>query len=96
MAPAWINERSRRLATTSVPIIGPRNLAQLDDYLSAIDFALTPEQYERLTAVSTIPLGVPHEANAASLNGVQGGLAGLIDGPVVPVALPVGAVRHGP
>ncbi|GAA3524896.1 aldo/keto reductase [Aeromicrobium panaciterrae] len=86
VATAWVNERSRRLATSSIPIIGPRNLAQLDDYLGALDLELTAEQFEHLTAISTTSLGVPHEANAASLNGVQGGLAAQVDGPIVPVA----------
>ncbi|WP_405136464.1 aldo/keto reductase [Nocardia sp. NBC_01388] len=86
VATAWVNERSHRLATSSIPIIGPRNVAQLDDYLGALDLELTTEQYERLTEVSAISLGIPHEANAASLNRVQGGLAGQMDGPAIPVA----------
>ncbi|KAA1398331.1 aldo/keto reductase [Aeromicrobium ginsengisoli] len=86
VATAWVNERSRRLATSSVPIIGPRNVAQLDDYLGALDLELTQEQFDDLTKVSAISLGVPHEANAVSLDGVQGGLAAQIDGPIVPVA----------
>ncbi|WP_062213116.1 aldo/keto reductase [Streptomyces sp. NBRC 109706] len=86
VAVAWVNERSRRLATSSVPIIGPRNLAQLDDYLGALDVELGTDGYERLSEVSAPLLGVPHEANAASLDGLQGGAAALVDAPVVPVA----------
>jgi aryl-alcohol dehydrogenase-like predicted oxidoreductase len=86
VATAWVNERSRRLATSSIPIIGPRNLNQLDDYLGALDVELTGEQYDRLSEVSAIPLGVPHEANNASLDGLQGGAAAQFDSPVVPVA----------
>lgn len=86
VAVAWLNERSRRLATTATPIIGPRSVAQLDDYLGALDIVLDAEQYERLDAVSAPDLGVPHEANRRSLNGLQGGLAASIDGPIIPVA----------
>lgn len=86
VATAWVNERSTRLATPTIPIIGPRSLAQLEDYLAALDVELTNEHYDRLTQLSAIPLGIPHEANARSLNGLQGGLAASIDSPVVPVA----------
>lgn len=86
VATAWVIERSRRLATSGTPIIGPRSLAQPQDYLAALDLELTPAQYERLTAVSTIDLGIPHEANARSLPGLQGGFHGSFDGPLVPVA----------
>lgn len=78
--------RSRRLATPSVPIIGPRDLAQLDDYLAELTLDLTAEQYDRLAAVSAINLGIPHVANAKLLNGIQGGVAGSFDGPLVLVA----------
>lgn len=86
VATAWVTERSRRLATGAIPIIGPRNIAQLDDYLAALELELDRDQLDRLDAVSAIPLGVPHEANAASLNGLQGGLAAHFDNPAVPVA----------
>lgn len=86
VAMAWLNERARRLSTTGGAIIGPRNLAQLDDYLAALEITLTAEQYDRLTTVSAPPLGVPHENNARSLNGLQGGAGASFDLPSVPVA----------
>lgn len=86
VAVAWALERSRRLATTSVPIIGPRTPAQLEDYLAALEVQLTQEQYAHLSDLSAVAPGVPHEANAASLGGVQGGIPDLVDVPVVPVA----------
>lgn len=86
IAVAWVNERSRRLATSSIPIVGPRNASQLDDYLAALDVVLTAEQYAQLTEVSAVPLGVPHEANAMSLNGLQGGVSDFFDALHVPVA----------
>jgi aryl-alcohol dehydrogenase-like predicted oxidoreductase len=86
VATAWVNERSRRLATASVPIIGPRDLRQLDEYLAALEIDLTHEQYERLTDLSAIPLGIPHEANAEAKDRLQGGASAALDGPLVPVA----------
>ena len=86
VATAWVLERSRRLTTSSIPIIGPRDLAQLDDYLGALDLELTPEQYDVPTDVSAVPLGVPHDANAAALNGLRSGAAALFESPAVPVA----------
>lgn len=83
---AWVNERARRLATPGVPIIGPRNLAQLDDYLDALTLSLTAEQYDRLAEISAVGLGVPHHANASALNGLQGGAAASIFERRVPVS----------
>jgi aryl-alcohol dehydrogenase-like predicted oxidoreductase len=56
--------RSRRVAATAhIPIIGPRNLAQLEDYLAALDLQLSAAQIKELDQVSKVPLGVPKEAN---------------------------------
>ncbi|MDX2706082.1 aldo/keto reductase [Streptomyces sp. PA03-6a] len=82
---AWLRERAARAATSFVPIIGPRNTAQLDDYLGALDVQLTPEQYTRLSEVSTVPLGVPHEATAGVLERVRGGDSSLVVEPPRPV-----------
>lgn len=85
VAVAWVRERARSVATL-VPIIGPRNLAQLDSYLGALDVQLTDEQYTRLTEVSAVPLGTPHEGIAGSLDRLQGGAADRVIAPVAPVA----------
>jgi aryl-alcohol dehydrogenase-like predicted oxidoreductase len=83
---AWLRERAAQASTSFVPIIGPRSLTQLDDYLGALDVRLAPEQFTRLSDVSTIPLGVPHEATAGARDAVQGGDASLITQPAVPAA----------
>ena len=67
--------------TSFVPIIGPRTLAQLDDYLGALDVTLTAEQYARLDAVSAVPLGVPHEVSAGVRDTVLGGDASRVRPP---------------
>lgn len=85
VATAWVRGRTDRLATPGMPIIGPRHLAQLDDYLGALSLDLTDEQYDRLDDTSRIDLGVPHQANANSLDGLQGGLSESFDVPVIPV-----------
>jgi aryl-alcohol dehydrogenase-like predicted oxidoreductase len=83
---AWVRERAARFATSLVPIIGPRNLVQLDSYLGALDVQLTPQQFVRLSDVSEAPLGVPHEAIAGSLGGIQGGDSSRLIPPAAPVA----------
>ncbi|WP_028938263.1 aldo/keto reductase [Pseudonocardia spinosispora] len=59
VAMAWLRENAGP-ADTHIPIIGPRNLAQLEDYLTALDVHLTPEQRARIDQVSAVELGVPH------------------------------------
>ena len=86
VAVAWVRERAARSVATLVPMIGPRTLAQLDSYLGALDVQLTDAQYTRLTEVSAMPLGAPHEGIGASLHRLQGGAADRVTAPVVPVA----------
>jgi aryl-alcohol dehydrogenase-like predicted oxidoreductase len=86
VAVAWVRERAARSTTALVPIIGPRDLTQLDSYLSALDVQLTPEQLARLSDVSAVPLGVPHEAIAGALPGIRGGDADRVIAPAAPVA----------
>jgi aryl-alcohol dehydrogenase-like predicted oxidoreductase len=62
---AWLLERARRSPTGVVPIIGPRTVEQLDAYLGALDVRLDADAYDELDRASGIPLGQPHEQNAA-------------------------------
>jgi aryl-alcohol dehydrogenase-like predicted oxidoreductase len=86
VAMAWLRHRAARSATALVPIIGPRTLAQLDDYLAALDVRLTDGQADRITGVSAPPLGVPHEVTAGVRARVLGGDPALVVPPAVPVA----------
>lgn len=61
VAVAWVRQRGLGSTTAHIPIIGPRTLAQLDDYLGALDVTLSPAQIARLTAVSDIAPGTPHD-----------------------------------
>jgi aryl-alcohol dehydrogenase-like predicted oxidoreductase len=83
---AWLRERGRRAPTTYIPIIGPRNVGQLRDYLDALDGTLTGEQYGRLDKVSAVSLGVPGELSAAQRDTVLGGESSRFETPAVPVA----------
>ncbi|MCU1698903.1 MAG: aldo/keto reductase [Mycobacterium sp.] len=64
VAVGWLLERARRSSTGIVPIIGPRTVEQLDDYLGALDVRLDAGTYDELDRASAIPLGQPHEQNA--------------------------------
>ncbi|WP_286176033.1 aldo/keto reductase [Arthrobacter sp. NEB 688] len=86
VAVAWLLEHGRRMTTSATPIIGPRTLAQLDDYLAALEVQLDDEGYRRLETVSRPSLGIPHEANAAALDGLRGGPGSSVTAPAVPVA----------
>ena len=70
---AWLRQRGERSAATFIPIVGPRTLAQLDDYLGALDVTLSEEQYSRLDEVSAVDLGVPHGINAMMRESLLGG-----------------------
>jgi aryl-alcohol dehydrogenase-like predicted oxidoreductase len=86
VATAWLSERNARSATALVPVIGPRNLAQLEDYLAALDVHLDDEQYRRLDEASRIQLGQPHDLISSRRGPLLGGDAGAFESPVVPVA----------
>ncbi|MET0454060.1 MAG: aldo/keto reductase [Mycobacterium sp.] len=73
VAVAWLLERARRSTTGVVPIIGPRTVDQLDDYVAALDVTLGDEIYDRLDEASRIPLGQPHEQNVERASVVVGG-----------------------
>jgi aryl-alcohol dehydrogenase-like predicted oxidoreductase len=86
VAVAWLRERAARAATTLVTIIGPRDTRQLDDYLGALDVELTDAQFSRLSEVSAVPLGMPHDVIAAQRNILLGGDASRVIRPAVPVS----------
>ncbi|MFE7508593.1 aldo/keto reductase [Promicromonospora sp. NPDC057488] len=83
---AWLRQRGERSAATLVPIVGPRTLAQLDDYLDALTVTLTDEQYARLDAVSAVEPGVPSTINASIRESLLGGDLARFISPAVPVA----------
>jgi aryl-alcohol dehydrogenase-like predicted oxidoreductase len=83
---AWLRERGERSAATIIPIVGPRTLKQLDDYLGSLEVRLTAEQYSRLDEVSAVELGVPHWINGMIRENLLGGDASRFVGPRTPIA----------
>jgi aryl-alcohol dehydrogenase-like predicted oxidoreductase len=81
---AWIRGRATP-SVTHLPVIGPRSLAQLEDYLGALDVELTAEQLDRLDTASAVVAGVPHGVGDSVHNAVLGGVADRY----LPRALPV-------
>jgi aryl-alcohol dehydrogenase-like predicted oxidoreductase len=81
VAIAWVGAKG------TVPIIGPRTRAQLDDNLAAIDVSLTADNIRRLDEVSAVSLGFPHDLLAAPVtqDRIAGGKRALLDLPVQPV-----------
>ena len=64
-----------------IPLIGAKTMTQLNDNLGCLDFALTAEQMQRLSAASKIELGFPHDFLASDevRDVVTGGTHGKID-----------------
>jgi aryl-alcohol dehydrogenase-like predicted oxidoreductase len=83
---AWLRERGNRSATAVVPIIGPRTMAQLEDYLGALDVALTPAQYDRLDQVSAPSGAVSAEINSMTRGAMLDGEPEKFTLPAIPVA----------
>lgn len=73
VAVAWLLERAQRSPTGVVPVIGPRTVRQLDDYLGALAVELDEQTYIRLDQVSRVELGEPHDKLAAEGRLARGG-----------------------
>jgi diketogulonate reductase-like aldo/keto reductase len=82
---AWLAQTSRASGLAAVPIIGPRNVRQLDSYLAALDLTLDENDVRRLDQVSAPALGVPHQDIADNLDAVLGEQRAHVDYPAVPV-----------
>jgi aryl-alcohol dehydrogenase-like predicted oxidoreductase len=82
---AWLRARAARSRTALVPIIGPRSMSHLHEYLLALDLDLDDEHFRRLDEVSAVRLGAPHDdVSAALLHGFDGDRSQLR-----PAAVPV-------
>jgi aryl-alcohol dehydrogenase-like predicted oxidoreductase len=78
VALAWLRQHHDASLLSTVTIIGPRSLTQLEDNLSSLDLTLTTEQIRRLDEVSEISLGSPHEIIAESQTNLFGRGTGQI------------------
>jgi aryl-alcohol dehydrogenase-like predicted oxidoreductase len=82
IAIAWV------AAKGSLPIIGPRTLAQLESNLAAAKVTLSLEQISRLDEVSALPLVFPYTVinDPGTRQGFTGGKVEQFDGPTGTVA----------
>ncbi|MFE3824878.1 aldo/keto reductase [Streptomyces sp. NPDC059092] len=86
IAMAWLRARAARSATTMVPVIGPRTVDQLEDYLGSLAVTLDDAQFDRLEQVGAVRLGQPHELIAGHQDVALGRQAGRFVRPALPVA----------
>ena len=82
---AWLRRRAALAQTALVPIVGPRTLTHLEDYLESLHLELGDQHYQRLDEVSAVRLGAPHEDVAAALSHGFDGDRTLLEPPAVPV-----------
>ena len=57
----WVRQQGDGRHAPVIPILGARTLAQIQDNLGVLDFSLSPEQMQRLSAASPISLGFPRD-----------------------------------
>ncbi|MEV6479349.1 aldo/keto reductase [Streptomyces sp. NPDC051576] len=86
VAMAWLRARATRSATAMVPVIGPRDLAQLEEYLAALDLALDDAQLARLDKAAAVRLGQPYELIEGHRDAVLGHEASRFTSFETPVA----------
>jgi aryl-alcohol dehydrogenase-like predicted oxidoreductase len=82
---AWLRRRAALARTALIPILGPRSMAHLQEYLRSLDLELGQQHYRRLDEVSAVRLGTPHEDVAAALSRGFDGDRTLLEAPPVPV-----------
>ena len=56
----WIRQSKKIVRNKIIPIIGAKNLVQINDNLACMEFVLTDDHIERLNEISKIELGFPH------------------------------------
>jgi aryl-alcohol dehydrogenase-like predicted oxidoreductase len=68
VALAWLRRRAALAPTALIPIVGPRTLAHLEEYLRSLHLELGDQHYRLLDEVSAVRPGTPHEDLAAALS----------------------------
>lgn len=79
VALAWARQKYDHTSLSTVTILGPRSLKQLDDNLQSLNLTLSDEQINRLNEVSAIEMGSPHQIIADSAERLFGRGTGLIE-----------------
>jgi aryl-alcohol dehydrogenase-like predicted oxidoreductase len=85
VALAWLRRRATLARTALIPIVGPRSVAHLQEYLRSLSLELSEEHYNRLNEISAIRLDTPHEDVAFALSHGYDGDRTLLEAPPVPV-----------
>jgi aryl-alcohol dehydrogenase-like predicted oxidoreductase len=57
----WIRQSKMNFRNKIIPIIGAKNLVQINDNLACMEFVLSDDQIQRLNEISKIDLGFPHD-----------------------------------
>lgn len=79
VALAWLRQKHDTSMLSSVIIIGPRNVQQLEDNLRSLELVLDAKDINRLNEISAVELGSPHEAIAATQMNIHGREKGDIE-----------------
>jgi aryl-alcohol dehydrogenase-like predicted oxidoreductase len=82
---AWLRRRAAIAPTALIPIVGPRTLVHLEDYLRSLELELDVQHYQLLDEVSAVQLGTPHEDVAAALRHGFDGDRTMLEASLVPV-----------
>ena len=82
---AWLRYRAAQSSTALIPIVGPRSVAHLEEYLRSLDLDLGDAHYRRLDEVSAVRLGAPHEDVAGALRHGFDGDRSMLVAPYLPV-----------
>ena len=82
---AWLRHRAALAPTALIPIVGPRSLVHLEEYLQSLELELGEHHYRHLDEVSAVELGTPHQDVAAALSHGFDGDRTLLDSSLVPV-----------
>jgi len=82
---AWLRRRAALAKTALIPIVGPRSLVHLEEYLKSLHLELSDQHYQSLDEVSAARLGTPHEDVAAALSRGFDGDRTLLGPTAVPV-----------
>jgi aryl-alcohol dehydrogenase-like predicted oxidoreductase len=86
VALAWLRRRAALAQTALIPVLGPRSLEHVEEYLRSLDLVLADQHYQRLDDISAVRLGTPHEDVAAALSHGFDGDRSVLLPPAVPVA----------
>ena len=77
----WLRQSKKIFRNKIIPIIGAKNLVQINDNLACMEFVLSDNYIQRLNEVSKIELGFPHYflSTDAIRNIIYGGTYSSID-----------------